>query len=55
MNRKSRPPNLFSHLDEPTATSAPAGDGQVCPPVFSSAVSSPAATDDAAAPAGSDQ
>ncbi|MEV6323959.1 hypothetical protein AB0M45_22605 [Nocardia sp. NPDC051787] len=56
MNRKYRPSlSLFSHLEEPAATSEQAGAGVVCRPVFSSAVSGAAAADDAAAAAGSDQ
>ncbi|WP_454197475.1 hypothetical protein [Nocardia sp. Marseille-Q1738] len=56
MNRKSLPsPSLFSHLEEPAATSAQAGAGVVCRPVFSSAVSGAAAADDAAVTVGTDQ
>ncbi len=53
MNRKSGPPSLFSHLDETTANSS-SDDGAANPPVFSSAGSNTAATEDTGATAGSD-
>lgn len=55
MNRTHRPPPaLFSHLDEPVVT-PPSGEGAVCHPVFSSAVSGAATTDDVAVPGANNQ
>ncbi|MBF6436855.1 hypothetical protein [Nocardia cyriacigeorgica] len=55
MNRKSSPSSLFSHLDETTPTSASAEDSAAVPPVFSSAGSGSAPSDEAGGTAGGDR
>ncbi|MGW0050222.1 hypothetical protein [Nocardia cyriacigeorgica] len=55
MNPQSPPASLFSHLDETTPTAASAEDGAAVAPVFSSAGTGSAPTDEAGAPAGGDR